>query len=358
MLLVTTTSYAYDVCIDGIYYNLEGTSAFVTYKDNSYNSYSGNVVIPSTITHEGKQYTVEAILSSAFRDSKKLTSVVIPDVVKRIERNAFTYCSLLSKINIPSTITKIENATFAYCESLTNIVLPKNLKGIGSSAFSSSGLISIELPEGIETIEDLAFYECRSLKRVNLPSTLVRIEWATFQDCRALEMIEIPSSIKSIGKSAFASCYELSQVLMSTGLEEINQSAFTFCMKLNNVCIPSTVEFIGSYAFTHCDKLMDITSMSYEPPVILENAFDDRIYANATLYVPNTNDAISKYKSSGTWGKFKTILTMDAAGVEILSLEMQPSAVFTSDGRRINEMQNGINIIRREDGKTMKVLKK
>ena len=54
-LAVTTFTWAYDLAVDGIYYNRnpDGTSVYVTYKTTSYNSYSGTVVVPSTITYDG-----------------------------------------------------------------------------------------------------------------------------------------------------------------------------------------------------------------------------------------------------------------------------------------------------------------
>lgn len=45
-------------------------------------------------------------------------------------------------------------------------------------------------------------------------------------------------------------------------------------------------------------------------------------------------------------------------GMSNLVVDGKSKQFFTTDGRRINEMQNGVNIIRTEDGKTIKVLKK
>ena len=52
MSMVGVNAFAYDCVVDGIYYNLnnEEMTAEVTYNDNSYNSYSGDIVIPSEIT--------------------------------------------------------------------------------------------------------------------------------------------------------------------------------------------------------------------------------------------------------------------------------------------------------------------
>ena len=52
---LSTLAGAYDVEIEGIYYNLveEAKTAEVTYKASSEASYSGNIVIPSSVTRIG-----------------------------------------------------------------------------------------------------------------------------------------------------------------------------------------------------------------------------------------------------------------------------------------------------------------
>lgn len=61
---------AYDAYVGGIYYNLDTTdkTAFVTYRDENYNSYSlANIVVPSEITYNSSNYKVTIIDGSAFK---------------------------------------------------------------------------------------------------------------------------------------------------------------------------------------------------------------------------------------------------------------------------------------------------
>ena len=91
-VVFSTSALAYDVKIDGLYYNLnsEGKTAEVTVNWND--RYSGEVVIPSSITVEGKEYTVTSIGYRAFSDCSRLTSVTIPNSVTSIGERAFEYC--------------------------------------------------------------------------------------------------------------------------------------------------------------------------------------------------------------------------------------------------------------------------
>ena len=53
---------AYNFVVNGIYYNKKSSSTVtVTYKNTNYNSYSGNVNIPSSVTYNGVTYSVITI---------------------------------------------------------------------------------------------------------------------------------------------------------------------------------------------------------------------------------------------------------------------------------------------------------
>ena len=80
---------AYDVEVDGIYYDISGTTATVTSGDNKY---SGDIVIPESITFENSKYSVTSIGDKAFSECSGLTSVTIPNSVTSIGNYAFFYC--------------------------------------------------------------------------------------------------------------------------------------------------------------------------------------------------------------------------------------------------------------------------
>ena len=95
--LVATTASAHSFEVDGIYYNKnsDGTVS-VTFKGSSTfqyaNEYTGDVIIPSSVTYSGTTYSVTSIGNSAFQDCSGLTSVSIPNSVKSIGGLAFCGC--------------------------------------------------------------------------------------------------------------------------------------------------------------------------------------------------------------------------------------------------------------------------
>ena len=113
-VVFATSALAYDVQIDGICYNLnsEDKTAEVTSEDDYY---SGEVVIPSSITVEGQEYPVASIGISAFYNCSSLTSITIPNSVTSIGWEAFSHCSGLTSITIPNSVTSIGEWAFEGC---------------------------------------------------------------------------------------------------------------------------------------------------------------------------------------------------------------------------------------------------
>ena len=108
--LSTVTVFAHDFEVNGIYYNknADGTSVTVTYRGDSYDAYSdeysGNVVIPSSVTYSGNTYAVTSIGDEAFRGCDGLTSITIPNSVTSIGSGAFYSCRGLTSITFPNSV--------------------------------------------------------------------------------------------------------------------------------------------------------------------------------------------------------------------------------------------------------------
>ena len=90
-ILFSISASAYDVEVDGIYYNLipKGNVAEVTKGDKNY---SGDITIPSSINVNDTEYSVTSIGESTFSFCRSLSSVTIPNSVTSIERYTFFHC--------------------------------------------------------------------------------------------------------------------------------------------------------------------------------------------------------------------------------------------------------------------------
>ena len=161
LLMVTSlTGWAYDVEVDGIYYNLvkDTKTAGVTSGDANY---TGNVEVPTSIVVEGVECSVTSIGNGAFQYCSGLTSVTIPNSVTNIGSSAFYKCYGLTSVIIPNSVTRIEDYAFSGCSSLTSVTIPNSVTSIGGYAFSDcSGLTSVTIPNSVTSIGGGAFYRC------------------------------------------------------------------------------------------------------------------------------------------------------------------------------------------------------
>lgn len=113
-LAIWLSASAYDFEVDGIYYDTIGNGQVkVTYMDG-YNTYTGNVTIPSTVTYDSVVYYVTTIGKRAFYICDSLTSVTIGSNVFSIEDYAFAGCVNITAITCHATIPpNVKSNTFA-----------------------------------------------------------------------------------------------------------------------------------------------------------------------------------------------------------------------------------------------------
>ena len=247
--------------IEGLYYNLnsETKEAEVTSGNNgnNRNSYSGDIVIPSTVTYEGTEYKVTSIGEKAFHGCYRLNTLEIPASVTYIKDQAFYGMSTplvvtdLSrtpqklgvnvfdhsrfKLYVPVGCKTVYEAADEQWNNLT--IIDGAIKHIAVNSAECDAVIyyeintetkeaevisgdtkytgSIVIPstftyEGAEykviSIGDKAFYES-DLGYVEIPNTVTSIGEEAFWYCQNLEYLTIPESIKNVGKDAFRFCH-------------------------------------------------------------------------------------------------------------------------------------------------------
>ena len=235
---VSLSGYAFDFVVNGIYYNKnsDGKTVYVTFKDTNYNSYSGSVVIPSTVT-SGTTYSVTSIGSEAFLGCSGLTSVTIDNSVTSIGDGAFYECSGLTSVAIPNSVTEIGENAFYKCSGLTSVTIPNSVTSIGADAFYGTAWYDNQ-PDGLVYAGKVA-YKYKGTMPNNTSITIedgtTSITGGAFSNCTKLISVTIPNSVTSIGQSAFYNCSGLTSVTIGNSVTEIDADAFKDCSALTKV---------------------------------------------------------------------------------------------------------------------------
>lgn len=303
--------------IDGINYQFNGSEAKVV---SIPDCYTGDVVIPETVSYNGNAYIVTAIgqlsffgctdlisvtlpstiisidavafadainletvtmsegvltiADSAFSDCAALSNITLPNSITSIGSNAFRNCSSLETINVPAGVTNLSPYTFTNCTALTSVSFAEGLEVVGNSAFSYCiSLNNIMLPESLTTIGQDSFFQCLALTNLVVPNNVNTINEAAFANCTALESVILPPNLTALSDFTFSNCTNLTIVNLGEGLTTIGNGAFGVCEALTNINLPSTLNTIGGSAFGGCSGLLSI-SLPAQVSTIEGNAFN------------------------------------------------------------------------------------
>ncbi|MBR2362485.1 MAG: leucine-rich repeat domain-containing protein [Spirochaetaceae bacterium] len=150
-----------------------------------------------------------------------ITEFEVPASAKKVGRLPVT----LEKVSFRGVPGEIYDGAFEG-SLLTSVVLPEGMKRINREVFyNCKKLVSVTLPDSIEFIgsnkgDAGVFAECTSLESINLPAKLYAVYGPAFKNCSSLTKVDIPESllpesgelfgkVKFYDTSAFEGCNSL-----------------------------------------------------------------------------------------------------------------------------------------------------
>jgi hypothetical protein len=337
-------------------------------------------------------FSVRTIGHSAFRGCSDLTSIGISDDITSIGDYAFAGCGELTSFKVPNNVTTIGESVFADCKSLTSVTIPNSVTSIGNKAFYNCyRLASVNIPNNVTSIGEEAFAYCYNIPSITIPSCLTDIKTKAFYQCSGLQSIQvesgnpvydsrnncnaiietesntlllgaslntvIPNTVTSIGNYAFTGYDELTYINIPNGLKSIGEEAFAGCYKLPYIVLPESLVSIDDYAFSSCSNL-EVYCYAEQVPETGIYVFDFAY----TLHVPAAS--INAYRNDEEWSKFWHIVALkddDPKPTGIKNINQNTiigQHYYSLDGKRINQPQRGLNIIKMNDGTTRKVVVK
>ena len=285
------------VCATGqtLYYNIiDANNHYVeiTYPGTStsspwegYTQPTGNITLPSSVTHNNVTYAVKAIGDVAFYGCSGLTgSLTIPNSVTEIGEGAFAQCSGFNgSLSIGNSVTTIGLAAFQYCHFTGSLIVPNSVITIGNGAFRAcTGFTgSLTLGSSVTTIGTFAFSGCTGFSgSLNLPNSVTTIGMNAFQYCTGFTgSLTIGNSVTSIDREAFSGC-----------------TGFTGTLTIGN-----SVTTINNYAFQQCSGFTSIIVFPETPPT-LESWVFSGVPKTIPVYV--SCPSLEDYQSASVWSQF------------------------------------------------------
>lgn len=352
-----------------------------------------NTEITDLVIPEG----VESINESAFFGASSLKSVSMPRSMKLIGGTAFYECTGLNKVIVPDIAAwcgigfgdnPLKYAHHLYSDTNTEIAdlaIPYGVKKINYQAFQGAEYLkSLSLPNSIETIESSAFFECRSLRSVVLPNGLKEIGKGAFQNCSSLETIVIPNSVKEIDEGAFANCLSLYSVTSLINMPfKLDNTVFRYYGETYNtdVIYMAATLYVprgktAMYQLTEgWQKFLNM--METDTKFKLTYKVDGEVYKTyeiqATEVITPEPDPVKEGYIFSGWSNIPYLMPAQdvtvtgsfsidpgyQAGIGATKTsEAVPETYYSPEGRRLNALQRGINIIRMSNGTTKKVFVK
>lgn len=325
---------AHDFKVDGIYYDIIDLENLTCGATNGL--YTGDIIIPETVTYRNRQFTVISLLEGAFAHDT-IQSLTIPNTITKIQRKAFEDGDIALQKNCTiykiiiadgENILDIELNAFEKMKT-AEVYCGRNLTETYAQLFPPRFIKKVTLGGSVTTIGDYAFNECWSIDTITISNSTTIIGNSAFSHCSNLRSIEIPNSVTTIGKAAFQYT-SIPSVTIGESITTIEDYTFRGCDDLKSLTIGSATTKIGDDAFYKCDALNVINSLNPIPPT-LSSPFENKVYIDATLNVPI--GAGEAYKSADGWKNFWNIQEVDFASVG--NIETNKTKVIGDSGKII-----------------------
>ena len=309
-----------------------------------------------------------------FSDCKNLTSLVLPDVLQRIEKGAFGNCTGLTTISLPAGLEYMYGA-FHGCTGLTSVYanMPTPLQDAYSFEGVDKSHCILYVPEG-----SLAAYRqmentwglFQHIVEFDSATGLLTLDIQANGDGSLSGQVdaELRGRVKNlkisgqIGNSDFGFINQyLSSNLQNLDLKDANVGDLPYCglegcQALTTISLPACLWSIDKGFLSLCRNLKTIYAYMPDPnALIYGDAFSYE--SEWTLYVPKgTKNA---YQNS-EWCYCKEIIEMETSGIDsvILNPDAKEVSRYSADGQRLAVPVKGLNIVKYSDGSARKVVVK
>ena len=190
---------------------------------------------------------------------KKIARVRVASRVTKIPYQTFYSCFELVEVQLNDGLLTVENGAFQNCKALKGMIIPSSVKKLGKGSFRTCfNMTELQLNEGLEVIGERAF-SCTAIRSVNIPSTVNKWGFGAFSGCRNLVEVKLNEGMRTIEVETFRGCKALQTVTIPSTVTEVGTDAFARCENLRVVTFKHGLQIIGTAAFSHCSALQGVT---------------------------------------------------------------------------------------------------
>ena len=345
-----------------------GVSAF-----DGCTGFTGSLTLPSSVTTIGK---------SAFYSCHGFTKLELPNTLSVIPNQAFMLCrSLSGELVIPASVTEIGNHAFYDCQNLSaetrQVTLPKSLKKIGKDVFHDTDNIKTvnfqSLPEGslgykkkAVSLSDESYISDKASGTVNEISytRLMSNDWGT---------LVLPYSLTLTGEESYR-LYAIDKIdgneLVLSRIEGTvaagtpcvvkrngTEAALTFGANDAELSMAISDQNVGGMTFRGTYTTKEVNS-GY---VISKNSFWNVEELKNSTSVKGAKVRPFRAWLDGTSANAPARLSMridgSTTGINAIdALNDAEAEYYDLSGKRLDEPQRGVNIVRMKSGKTKKIV--
>lgn len=341
--------------VDSVSYRIDFTRDNGSVVDLYNGRKKGAVVIPDSVSSNGKKYCVRSVANNAFKDSIALTSIELPSTLEYMGASAFQNCKALGFVTCRATVppaTKSDvftnirpgalllvpaavldsYAAATIWKSFTTIAemgsvvdlngiryivgyqgSPQSAKVVISSSMGtdtveiSASVISQGKVYPVDRIGAYAFYG-QMFHTIKLTDNIRAVDERAFKDCSQLDSLHLGTGLEEIGKESFYNCKSIKSIQFPETLKSLDYASFGLCKSLPFIKLPASISNLGESAFYGCTSLRKIHSYITDPTKVTmgNSVFGYTPYDVARLNVPVGSKAL--YKQASQWKLFGAII--------------------------------------------------
>lgn len=239
---------------DFVYKSIDENTCEITglRQDSTYKN-SEEIEIPKYISENKKVISV-----SGFSENQTIKKIILPKCLSTIKKEAFSSSTSLKNVYFYKNcnLKTIEDNAFYGCKSLKGMRFPTSLETIGKNAFyGCTTITSLTIPDSLISLGENSFTGCTNLENLTIGTGIDKMI-DCFDNIDWLESIEIPGNVKTF--KDFSNCPRLESIGLAEGVEEILSGAMSSNKSLRYVYIPKSVKTFETGVFEGCSKDLTI----------------------------------------------------------------------------------------------------